>query len=115
VLTDYPRKLNIADIIREKLFGLLREELPHSVAVWIDDIGESDAGWQIDAMIYVNKSSQKGIVIGEKGRLLRKVKRSAEAELTEMYGRPVRLHLWVKVEDHWTRNFWLLKKFGYAP
>jgi GTP-binding protein Era len=114
VLTDYPRKLNIADVIREKLFGVLREDLPHSVAVWIETIEEGDNEWNVEAVIYVNKSSQKGIVIGERGRLLRRVKRAAEAELTEMYGRSVRVRPWVKVEPNWTRNFWLLKKFGYA-
>ena len=55
------------------------------------------------------------VVIGDKGRLIRKVRRQAEAELMEMYGRPIRLNLWVKVEQNWTRNFWLLKKFGYVP
>lgn len=115
VLTDYPRKLNIADIIREKLFGVLREELPHAVAVWVEEIQENGNDWSVEATIYVNKPSQKGIVIGERGRLLRKVKRAAESELTEMYERPVRVNLWVKVEPNWTRNFWLLKKFGYAP
>lgn len=114
VLTDYPRKLNMADIIREKLFGVLRDELPHSVAVWVEDIVETKNGWEIQAFIYVNKSSQKGIVIGEKGRLLRKIRRSSEGELTEMYGCAVKLELWVKVEPNWSRNFWLLKKFGYA-
>ena len=115
ILTDYPRKLNIADIIREKLFGVLREELPHSIAVWIEKIDEVENEWNVEASIYVNKPSQKGIVIGEKGRLLRKIKRSSEAELAAMYDRPISVKLWVKVEPNWTRNFWLLKKFGYVP
>lgn len=115
MLSDYPRKLAVADIIREKLFGVLREELPHSVAVWIETIVEKEDGsWDVDAKIYVMKDSQKGIVLGEKGRLLRKVKRQAEAELAAIYEHPVRLDLWVKAEKKWTENFWLLKKFGYV-
>ena len=114
VLTDYPRKLNIGDVVREKLFHELREELPHAVTVWIDEVDEAPDGWTVRGSVYVNKPSQKGIVIGDKGRLLRKVKRAAEIELQVMYNVPVSLDLWVKVEPNWNRNFWLLKKFGYA-
>jgi GTPase len=114
VLTDYPRKLNMADIVREKLFADLRDELPHAIAVCVEDIRESPQGWNADVDIYVNRDSQKGIVIGHKGRQLRKVRRAAELELTQMYSLPVTLHFRVKVENHWDRNFWLLKKFGYA-
>lgn len=114
VLTDYPRMLNIGDVVREKLFAELREELPHAVTVWVDAVDEGDTEWVAHGAIYVNKPSQKGIVIGDKGRLLRKVRRAAEAELQVMYNRPVKLDLWVKVEPNWNRNYWLLKKFGYA-
>jgi GTP-binding protein Era len=114
VLTDYPRKLAVADVVREKLFLSLREELPHAVAVWVEDIVEDESGWKVACVIYVNKGSQKGIVIGEKGRLLRKVRRSSEAELANIYERPVKLDLWVKVAPNWGKNYWLLKKFGYV-
>jgi GTP-binding protein Era len=114
ILTDYPRKLNMADVIREKLFADLRDEVPHAVAVWVENIEESPEGWRVEAAIYVNKSSQKGIVLGEKGRRLRKAKRKAESELSEMYGHPVAIELWVKVEKDWSRNFWMLKKLGYV-
>jgi GTP-binding protein Era len=116
MLSDYPRKLAIADFIREKLFGVLREELPHAIAVWVDSLTENpDESWDIRAVVYVAKDSQKGIVLGEKGRLLRKIKRQSDAELSAIYERPVRVDLWVKVEKKWTDNFWLLKKFGYVP
>ncbi|HMP89906.1 MAG TPA: GTPase Era [Kiritimatiellia bacterium] len=114
MLSDYPRKLNMADVIREKLFHELREELPHAIAVWVDKIEEADDAWTVRVVIYVNKHSQKGIVIGEKGRMLRKIRRSSEAELTELYEHKVKLDLWVKVEKNWSRNFWLLKQFGYV-
>ncbi len=114
ILSDYPRKLNIADIVREKLFLFLRQELPHAVAVWVERLDEEEPEWTARVVIYVNKYSQKGIVIGEKGRMLRRVRRAAEAELQEVYGRKINLDLWVKVEKDWGRNFWLLKKFGYV-
>jgi GTP-binding protein Era len=114
ILTDYPRKLNIADVIREKLFYRLHEELPHAVAVWIEQIDEQEKKWIVDASIFVERHSQKGIVIGEKGRLLKWVREQAEKELYEMYGVRFKLKLWVKVEKNWRKNFWMLKKFGYA-
>ena len=113
VLTDYPRRLAIADVIREKLYACLHDELPHAVAVWVEKLEEGEHEWQVSAVIYVTKPSQKGIVIGTKGRLLRKVKRSSEGELTAIYGHPVQLQLWVKIEKDWSKNFWLLKKVGY--
>ncbi|MGD9873849.1 MAG: GTPase Era [Kiritimatiellia bacterium] len=114
VLTDFPRKLAIADIIREKLFHRLREELPHSVAVTVDTFDEAaDGNWDIKCTIYVNRHSQKAIVIGEKGRLLRSVRLSSQKEIKAIYDHPVNLTLWVKVEPNWAKNFWLLKKLGY--
>lgn len=114
ILTDYPRKLNMADVIREKLFLRLHSELPHAIAVWIENIDEQEKKWTVDATIYVERHSQKGIVIGEKGRLLKWVREQAEKELYEMYGVRFKLILWVKVEKNWRKNFWMLKKFGYA-
>ena len=113
IISDFPRKLNIADVVREKFFGLLHNDMPHNIAIWVEAIDESAHGWAVDAVVYVQQSSQKGIVIGNKGRLLRKVRRSAEAELTSMYELPIRINLWVKVEKNWAKNFWMLKKFGY--
>ena len=114
ILTDYPRKLNMADVIREKLFYRLHDELPHAVAVWIESIDEREKKWVVTATIYVERHSQKGIVIGNKGRLLKWVREQAEKELYEMYGVRFQLKLWVKVEKNWRKNFWMLKKFGYA-
>jgi len=114
ILTDYPRKLNIADVIREKLFHRLHDELPHAVAVWVEEIHEAEKKWSVEASIYVERHSQKGIVIGEKGRLLKWVREQAEKELYEMYGVRFKLKLWVKVEKNWRKNFWILKKLGYA-
>jgi GTP-binding protein Era len=114
ILTDYPRKLNMADVIREKLFYRLHSELPHAIAVWIEKIDEQEKKWTVEATIYVERHSQKGIVIGEKGRLLKWVRAASEKELYEMYGVRFKLRLWVKVEKNWRKNFWMLRKFGYA-
>jgi GTPase len=115
VLTDYPRKLNIADVVREKYFAILREELPHALAVETDTINESEEGWKVSGFVYVQKNSQKGIVLGNKGRLLRRIREASEKDLAEMYGRPVSLDLRVKVSKDWSRNYWMLKRLGYAP
>lgn len=114
ILTDYPRKLNMADVIREKYFERLHDELPHSLAIWVETIDETPTEWSIQAEVLVERHSQKGIVIGEKGRLLKTIQYQSEKELTEMYGLPVKVKLWVKVEPNWRKNFWILKKLGYA-
>ncbi|WP_372808655.1 GTPase Era [Pontiella sp.] len=114
ILTDYPRKLNIADVIREKYFHRLEQELPHAVAVWVEDIIEEEKKWTVDVSVMVERHSQKGIVIGDKGRLIKWVREQAEKELYEMYGVRFKLNLWVTVEKNWRKNFWILKKLGYA-
>ena len=114
VLTDFPRKLAMADVVREKYFQLLKEELPHELAVEIDTIDEKADPWEARGTIFVNKHSQKGIVIGNKGRLLKKVRESAERDIAEMFGRPISLELWVKEEKNWNRNYFFLKRLGYA-
>jgi GTP-binding protein Era len=114
MLSDYPRKLNIGDVIREKYFDRLHDELPHCLAIWVDSIEETPQKWNVEAQVYVERHSQKGIVIGEKGRLLKSVQYQSEKELEEMYGVRFKVRLWVKVEKDWRKNFWILKKLGYA-
>lgn len=113
-LTDYPKRLAIADVVREKFYAFLRDELPHDLGVCVDTLEETPGGWKIAVDLYVERPSQKPILLGEKGRNLRKVRRQAEPELREIFDTPVTLRLWVKVEHHWKRNFWLLRKMGYA-
>lgn len=114
VLTDFPRKLAMADIIREKIIRGLREELPHSIAVSVESIEEETDVLQVKADVYVLKPSQKGIVIGHKGRQLRRARRAADRELSGMYGKAVHVDLRVRVEKNWNRNFFLLKRLGYV-
>ncbi len=113
MLTDHPRLIAIADVIREKYFLLLDDELPHSVGVKVEGIKEKGESWYVSATVYVKRFSQKGIVIGPKGRMLRAVKRKAEPELSEIYGADVHLDIWVKVEPSWDENRFILKQMGY--
>ncbi len=113
VLSDYPRKLAAADVIREKYFLRLQEELPHAIAVEVDEIMETEDCIKVNANIFVDRESQKGIVIGHKGRLLRYVKRSSIKELSSIWERPVTLEIRIKTEKNWRRNYWLLKRLGY--
>ena len=115
VLTDFPKKLAIADIIREKYFGHLRAELPHSLAVKVDNIIEEEGPlWRLFCTIYIKKGSQKGILIGHKGRTLRAVKRASVKECESIYEVKVKLELRIKVEKNWDQNFFLLRQLGYA-
>lgn len=113
MLSDYPRKLAMADVVREKFFLALRDELPHCIAVCIENIHEKSGTWLITGDVYVNKESQKGIVIGRKGAMLGAARRQAEQELSEIYESPVRLELRVRVKPDWARDKSLLRKCGY--
>ena len=113
IVTDYPRKLAIADVVREKLLSKLFQEVPHEIGVAVKDIAERKDGWEVSVTIYVNKPSQKGMVIGTGGKTLKYARKAAEPELSEMFGVKVRLELWVKVEPHWMKNDRLLAEMGY--
>ncbi len=113
IVTDYPRKLAIADVVREKLLQRLRDEVPHEVGVAVAHLAEKKSGWDVDVTIYVNRPSQKGIVIGPGGRLLKAVRQCAAPELAEMFGVRVNLELWVKVVPNWMKNGRLLTEMGY--
>lgn len=114
IVSDFPRKLAIGDIIREKYFHRLHQELPHSLAVWVEHLDEQDGRMNIEAHVYVRQNSQKGMVIGNKGRVLKAVKSEAVADLREIYDTTINLTLVVKVMKDWDKNFWILRKLGYA-
>jgi GTP-binding protein Era len=114
ILTDYPRKLAIADAIREQYFHELKQELPHCLAIRVDEMDESGARWKIQATVFVDRPSQKGIVIGNKGRLLKKVQHRAQKTVEGMFDREVDISLWVKVEKNWNQNYFLLRQLGYT-
>ncbi len=115
VLTDFPRKLQVADIIREKLFDFMREEVPHSIAVLVNEITErSDRLVFIRAEVLVDRVSQRRIIIGKKGGMLKKVGTLSRKELEEYFRKKVFLELWVRVEKDWRKNPQLLKELGYT-
>ena len=113
IVTDYPRNLAIADVVREKLIQHLHDEVPHEVGVLVEDLDEREGRWSVAVTIYVNRPSQKGIVIGQRGYNLRAVRMSAGPELSDMFGVKVNVELWVKVEPNWMKNNRLLAEMGY--
>ncbi len=115
VLTDIPLALAISEIIREKLYLNLRKELPYSSAVNVEEIKERENGMMyIRAVISVARDSQKGIVIGEKGKMIKKIGQEARLEIQEMLKKPVFLELFVRVEEDWPKFESKLKKLGYV-
>lgn len=113
VVTDYPRKLAIADVIREKFLSKLHQEIPHELGVCVKDIAESKGAWSITADVLVNRPSQKPIVIGRSAQTIKFARKNAEKELSEIFGVKVSLELWVKVEPNWMKNSKLLSQMGY--
>ncbi len=113
ILSDYPRQLAMADTIREKVFLNLRDEIPHSVGVRIDKFMEGEKRWKVEATLLVARPSQKPIVIGPKGQMVKRIRQAAEKEIAEQYGVPVELDLWVKVDKDWTTNPVTLRQMGY--
>lgn len=114
IVSDLPQKLLIADIIREKIFNQTQDEVPHSVAVKIDNIEEKENGvLYIQATILVERSSQKAIIIGAKGKFLKAIGTEARKELQSNYNRKVYLDLWVKIQKNWQNNPAVLKDLGY--
>ena len=114
-LTDLPMRFIAKEIIREKLFEALSEELPYSVAVVIEEYREdAEKGLtRIRAEICVERDSQKGMIIGKGGRMLKRIGTEARLELEKMTGERVYLDLFVKVEKDWTRNETILRRLGY--
>jgi GTP-binding protein Era len=117
-ITDQPLEKTISEIVREKLFRNLSEELPHSIDVGVERFGETTAmGGEkmivIGCNIYTERASQKAIIIGKSGSMLKKIGRQARLELEDLLKSRVFLELWVKVEKNWTKSELLLKRFGY--
>lgn len=112
--SDQPDELFAAELIREKYLARLRDELPHSLTVVINELETRDNGvMYIDATAYVERDSQKGMVIGKGGRLVRDVGTEARADLEKLFGTKVFLELNVKVEKGWQRDDDLLDRLGF--
>ncbi len=111
---DQPEKFLISERIREAVVHFTREEVPHAVAVLVDDLDQTKEDLvSIRATIYVEKESQKGIIIGEGGRMLKQIGTLARQDLENWFGKKVFLKLWVKVAPNWRKDPMALVRLGY--
>jgi GTP-binding protein Era len=112
-VTDFPIKFRIADMVREKLFNCLQEELPHSIAVEVSEIKEEEKITRISVTIYVERESQKKIVVGQGGKVLKEVGTASRKDIEEVLKKKVFLELWVEVKPDWQSSSRILKDLGY--
>lgn len=115
MVTDQPERLIAAELVREKVLSLTRDEVPHSIAVDVDEMTtRPNNDVYIRATIYVERDSQKGIVIGHKGAMLKEIGRLARPDIEMMIGSKVYLDLWVKVRKDWRNRDAILKSLGFG-
>ena len=119
MLTDQPEKVIMAEIIREKALNNLNEEIPHGIAVTIESLKERDnrageAILDISAVIYCERDSHKGIVIGKNGSMLRKIGAESRIELEDLFQIKVNLQCWVKVKEGWRNREGMIRNFGLS-
>ncbi|SFF00568.1 GTP-binding protein Era [Paenibacillus catalpae] len=113
-VTDHPEQFVVSELIREKILHMTREEIPHSIAVGIEDMRVQENGVvYIGAVIFVERDSQKGIIIGKKGALLKEVGKQARRDIEALLGSRTFLELWVKVKKDWRNQERVLKDFGF--
>ena len=112
-LTDLPMKFIAAEIIREKIFRLTGEEIPYAIAVTIERFEEKNDLSVIHAKIHVEKDSQKGIIIGKNGRMLKKIGQDSRKDIEKWLGHQIFLQLFVRVQKNWSKDTRALRRFGY--
>ncbi len=112
-VTDRSMRFMAAELVREKLFRKLGQELPYGITVEIEQFKEEDGLFRINALIWVERDSQKAIVIGKQGALLREVGRESRIDMEETFGQKVFLELWVKVKEGWADDERALRSLGY--
>lgn len=114
MVTDYPEQFIITEIIREKVLQLTQEEIPHSVMVDVEQMERRNTDTlYVNAIIYTERDSQKGILIGKQGQMLKRVGELARRELEALLGNRLYLELWVKVKKDWRNRPTVLKQFGF--
>ena len=114
-LTDKPAKFFVSEIIREKILRYYDKEIPYSVEVAVERFKEDDRLIRINAVIYVERDSQKGIIIGHQGQALKKVSAEARKSLEQFFGKNIFLETYVKVDKDWRSSKRELRLFGYDP
>ena len=113
--SDQPERQVIAEIIREKMLWNLEKEIPHGTAVEITKFSERDNGViDVDATIYCEKASHKGIIIGKGGKMLKKISTQARADCERFMGAKVYLQTWIKVKENWRDSDFMIRNFGYS-
>lgn len=114
MVTDQPEKFVISEFIREKILQMTRDEIPHSVAVEVEELTRRDTGVvYVGASIFVERDSQKGIIIGAKGAMLREIGAKARKDIEELLGSRIFLELFVKVREDWRNRNNVLRDLGY--
>ena len=114
MVSDQPERQLAAEIVREKMLRLLDREVPHGVAVGVERWNEREDGLiEINAVIYCEKASHKGIIIGKQGAMLKEIGRQARVDIERMLDAKVFLELWVKVKEGWRNNQYQMRNFGY--
>ena len=113
MITEHPERFIVSEIIREKILLYLQDEVPHGVAVEIEQYREERSLTRISAVIYCGKKSHKGMIIGKGGRKLKGIGKSARQEIEALLGTKVFLELWVKVKENWRDSDIALSNFGY--
>lgn len=114
MLTDQPERFVVGEVIREKALNLLQMEVPHGIAVEVEGMKETENGMMdINAVIYCEKESHKGIIIGRNGAMLKKIGSQARADIVKLLNCKVNLELWVKVKKGWRDDPNSLRSFGY--
>ncbi|MCY1628222.1 GTPase Era [Staphylococcus pettenkoferi] len=113
-ISDHPEQFVVSELIREKILHLTSEEIPHSIGVNVDRmIKESESRVRIEATIFVERNSQKGIVIGKGGKKLKEVGKRARLDIEHLLGSKVYLELWVKVQKDWRNKVNFIRQMGY--
>lgn len=117
VVSDQPERIIASELIREKMLHLLKDEVPHGIAVVIESIGERQSGDKVimdmEAIIYCERETHKGIIIGKNGSMLKEIGTLARVEMEEFFGAKVNLKCWVKVKEDWRNRVGLIQSFGY--
>jgi len=112
-MTDRPVKFFVGEMIREKIFSMYEDEIPYHTAVLVQEFKEKETLTKIQADIIVQRETQKGILLGEGGKMIRQLGTEARKEIEEFIGRKVFLELFVKVRPKWRDNEWQLREYGY--
>ena len=114
MVTDRDLSFRIAEVIREKLMTLVHKEVPYGLTVEVEHLGTNEEGQRlVHGLIWIERESQKSIVIGKEGQVLKQAGTLARQELRELLGERVHLELWVKVREHWADNERELQRLGF--